>query len=58
MGLEPTENPTIQAALEEMGEIEKEEEIEEKQLYKDTVDFEKTGGGKVEVITEHDPSDE
>ena len=58
MGLEPTENPTIQAALEEMGEIEKEEEIEEKQLYKDTIDFEKTGGGKVEVITEHDPSDE
>ena len=57
MGLEPTENPSIQETLEEMGEIEN-EEIEEKQLYKDTVDFEKTGGGKVEVITEHDPSDE
>ena len=57
MGLEPTENPTIQETLEEMGEIEK-EEIEEKQLYKDTIDFDKTGGTKVEVITEHDPSDE
>ena len=58
MGLEPTQNPTIQETLEEMGEIEKEEEIEEKQLYKDTIDFDKTGGTKVEVITEHDPSDE
>lgn len=58
MGLQPTtENPTIQETLEEMGEIEK-EEIEEKQLYKDTIDFDKTGGTKVEVITEHDPSDE
>lgn len=57
MGLEPTQNPTIQETLEDMGEIEK-EEIEEKQLYKDTVDFDKTGGAKVEVITEHDPSDE
>lgn len=57
MGLEPTQNPTIQETLEDMGEIEK-EEIEEKQLYKDTVDFDKTGGTKVEVITEHDPSDE
>ena len=58
MGLQPTtENPTIQETLEEMGEIET-EEIEEKPLYKDTIDFEKTGGSKVEVITEHDPSDE
>jgi len=58
MGLEPSNPTTIQETLEEMGEIEKEEEIEEKQLYKDTVDFDKTGGVKVEVITEHDPSDE
>jgi len=58
MGLEPSNPTTIQETLEEMGEIEKEEEIEEKQLYKDTVDFDKTGGAKVEVITEHDPSDE
>ena len=57
MGLEPSNPTTIQETLEEMGEIEK-EEIEEKQLYKDTVDFDKTGGVKVEVITEHDPSDE
>ena len=27
MGLEPTQNPTIQETLEDMGEIEKEEEI-------------------------------
>lgn len=49
MGLEPTENPNIQETLEEMGEIEN-EEIEEKQLYKDTVDFEKTGGEKLKLL--------
>ena len=65
MGEEPT---TIQNTLEEMGdftvdeksdnEIIVEEVKEEKQLYKDTIDFSETGGAKVEVITEHDPSDE
>ena len=64
MGEEPT---TVQNTLEDMGdftitekpddEIVVEEVKEEKKLYKDTVDFEKTGGAKVEVITEHDPSD-
>ena len=65
MGEEPT---TIQNTLEEMGdftvdekpdnEIIVEEVKEEKQLHKDTIDFSETGGAKVEVITEHDPSDE
>lgn len=65
MGEEPT---TIQNTLEEMGdftvdekpdnEIIVEEVKEEKQLHKDTIDFTETGGAKVEVITEHDPSDE
>lgn len=65
MGEEPT---TIQNTLEEMGdftvdekpdnEIIVEEVKEEKQLHKDTIDFTETGGVKVEVITEHDPSDE
>lgn len=46
-------NPeTIQETLEEMG------EIEEKQLHKDTIDFSETGGSKVEVITEHEKSDD
>lgn len=59
MGSQPNQ-PTIQDTLEEMGDftIDEKEENDEKQLYKDTVDFEKTGGAKVEVITEHDPSDE
>jgi len=52
MGMQKPE-PTIQETLEEMGEIKK-----ENKKYKDTIDFEKTGGAKVEVITEHDPSDE
>ena len=58
MGMSPS--PTIQNTLEEMGDftITEKEETEEKQLFKDTVDFEKTGGVKVEVVTEHDPSDE
>ena len=58
MGMSPS--PTIQNTLEEMGDftITEKEETEEKQLYKDTVDFEKTGGAKVDVVTEHDPSDE
>ena len=65
IGEEPT---TIQNTLEEMGdftvdeksdnEIIVEEVKEEKQLHKDTIDFTETGGAKVEVITEHDPSDE
>lgn len=60
MGLE---QPTIQESLEEMGDFtitEKEEEIKENkaQLHKDTVDFTETGGAKVEVITEHEKSDE
>ena len=65
MGEEPT---TVQNTLEEMGdftvdekpdnEIIVEEVKEEKQLHKDTIDFTETGGAKVEVITEHDPSDE
>lgn len=46
-------NPeTIQETLEEMG------EIEETQLHKDTIDFSETGGSKVEVITEHEKSDD
>lgn len=46
-------NPeTIQETLEEMG------EIEENQLHKDTIDFSETGGSKVEVITEHEKSDD
>lgn len=46
-------NPeTIQEPLEEMG------EIEETQLHKDTIDFSETGGSKVEVITEHEKSDD
>ena len=58
MGMSPS--PTIQNTLVEMGDftITEKEETEEKQLYKDTVDFEKTGGAKVEVVTEHNPSDE
>lgn len=58
MGMRPS--PTIQNTLEEMGDftITEKEEEKEKQLYKDTVDFEKTGGAKVEVVTEHDPSDD
>jgi len=65
MGEEPT---TIQNTLEDVGdftvdeksdnEIIVEEVKEEKQLHKDTIDFSETGGAKVEVITEHDPSDE
>ena len=54
-------NPdTIQETLEEMGEftIDEVNEEDEKQLYKDTVDFTEMGGSKVEVIAEHDPSDE
>ena len=65
MGEEPT---TVQNTLEDVGdftvdeksdnEIIVEEVKEEKQLHKDTIDFSETGGAKVEVITEHDPSDE
>lgn len=55
MGMEPNPN-SIQDTLEEMGEITVNET--DNQLYKDTVDFEKTGGMKVEVITEHEKSDE
>ena len=54
-------NPeTIQETLEEMGDftIDEIEDKEDKQLHKDTIDFSKTGGSKVEVITEHDPSDD
>lgn len=52
-------NPeTIQETLEEMGDFTIDEVTEEKQLHKDTIDFTETGGSKVEVITEHDPSDE
>lgn len=54
-------NPeTIQETLEEMGDftIDEVEDKEDKQLHKDTIDFSKTGGSKVEVITEHDPSDD
>lgn len=59
MGEEPV---TIQNTLEDMGDFTIDEVVEEvkdePKLYKDTVDFEKTGGSKVEVITEHNPSDE
>ncbi|WP_296882244.1 hypothetical protein [uncultured Methanobrevibacter sp.] len=56
MGMERPE-PTIQETLEEMGELEDTVETnEEKKLYKDTVEFE--GAKKVEVITEHEKSDE
>lgn len=65
MGLGPSnfDETTVQNTLEEVGdfvveEVKDEPIKEEKQLYKDTVDFTKTGGEKVEVITEHEKSDE
>ena len=51
-------NPTIQETLEEMGDFTIDEVTEEKQLHKDTIDFTETGGSKIEVIAEHNPSDE
>lgn len=54
-------NPeTIQETLEEMGDftIDEVEDKEDKQLHKDTIDFSETGGSKVEVITEHEKSDD
>ena len=67
MGLGPSnhDETTVQNTLEEVDgfvveEVKDEpvEKVEEKQLYKDTVDFTETGGSKVEVITEHEQSDD
>jgi len=67
MGLQqPSEEPTIQNTLEEMGEFTitekeetekevKKEDDERKELYKDTIEI---GANKIEVITEHEQSDE
>lgn len=57
MGEEPT---TVQNTLEEMGDftISEKEDEPKKQLHKDTIDFEKIGGNKVEVIIDHEQSDE
>ena len=52
-------NPeTIQETLEEMGDFTVDEVEKDKKMYKDTIDFTETGGSKMEVITEHDPSDD
>lgn len=65
LGLSNLDETTVQNTLEEVGDFvveevkdEPVEKVEEKQLYKDTVDFTKTGGEKVEVITEHEQSDD